>query len=76
MIDNNGFKMIDSLAQETKNAVDKGQWTEATYLWSATESIVVEATNNIDFYNVLNKVNPISNYKIRKYSEGINESIF
>ena len=55
MIDKNGFELINKWALETKKAVESNHWTDATELWSATENVIYQATNNIDFYNILNK---------------------
>ncbi|CAK9829031.1 Retinoid-inducible serine carboxypeptidase [Anthophora retusa] len=64
MVDTDGFKKIEKAALMTKNAVDLKQWKTATKIWSYTEGVIAEVTNNIDFYNILTKVEP--NY--RQYS--------
>ncbi|CAK9803362.1 Retinoid-inducible serine carboxypeptidase [Anthophora plagiata] len=64
MVDTDGFKKIEKAAMMTKNAVDLEQWRIATQAWSYTEGVISEVTNNIDFYNILTKVEP--NY--RQYS--------
>ncbi|XP_078042161.1 retinoid-inducible serine carboxypeptidase [Augochlora pura] len=58
MVDTDGYKMIDKAAQSTKKAVDTGLWKTATNLWSHTENVILQATSNIDFYNILTKTRP------------------
>ncbi|KOX69411.1 Retinoid-inducible serine carboxypeptidase [Melipona quadrifasciata] len=58
MVDTAGYEKINEAALKTKNAVDTKQWTTATRLWSYTEGIIAQVTNNIDFYNILTKMEP------------------
>lgn len=55
MVDTEGYKQIMKYANKTKIAVEKEEWKLATQLWSATESVILNMTGNIDFYNILYK---------------------
>lgn len=59
MVDTDGYKAIDQAAQMTKDAVESGKWSRATTLWSFTEGVIARVTNNIDFYNILTKMEPV-----------------
>lgn len=61
MVDTDGYEKINKAALRTKEAVDNKRWTNATKLWSYTEGVIDEVTNNIDFYNILTKMEPDSN---------------
>lgn len=56
MVDTEGYEAIQKAALETKEAVDIGAWNAATNLWGMAENVVMRATGNIDFYNILTKV--------------------
>ncbi|KAK9300872.1 hypothetical protein QLX08_006578 [Tetragonisca angustula] len=58
MVDTAGYEKINEAAVKTKNAVDTKQWATATRLWSYTEGVIDQITNNIDFYNILTKMEP------------------
>ncbi|XP_034941925.1 retinoid-inducible serine carboxypeptidase-like [Chelonus insularis] len=60
MIDTAGFKTIHKSAEATQQAILSGNWTLATELWGMTEVVIFTVTDNIDFYNILKKVNPTS----------------
>lgn len=55
-MDTEGYKKIDEAAQKTKNAVETKSWKTATMLWSNAEGVINEVTDNIDFYNILTKM--------------------
>ncbi|XP_029680616.1 retinoid-inducible serine carboxypeptidase-like isoform X1 [Formica exsecta] len=55
MVDTEGFKEIDAAANETRDKIETGQWREATNYWAYTQTIVLEKTYNVDFYNILTK---------------------
>ncbi|XP_049782035.1 retinoid-inducible serine carboxypeptidase-like [Schistocerca cancellata] len=57
MIDSEGYAEIDRYAQLTNDAVNAGNYGLATSLWSITENVILSVTSNIDFYNILYKVN-------------------
>jgi hypothetical protein len=52
-VDTEGYRTIDSYAQQTKAALDAGNYELATDLWGRTEMIILSVTGGIDFYNVL-----------------------
>lgn len=56
MVDTEGYKKIDDVAQKTKNAVETNSWKTATMLWMNAEAVVAEVTDNIDFYNILTRM--------------------
>lgn len=53
MVDSKGLEAINNSAQQTKAAVDQGNWLLATSLWSQTESVVEVVTDGVNFYNIL-----------------------
>lgn len=68
MIDTQGFKTIQEAALLTKKAVDAKLWHEATKYWSYTENVILQVTENIDFYNILEETRPKS---LRRYLPGV-----
>ncbi|CAL1686270.1 unnamed protein product [Lasius platythorax] len=67
MVDTEGFKEIDTAAKITKNKVETGEWETATNYWAYTQSVVLETTYNVDFYNILEKIK-YSNYQLSPQS--------
>lgn len=57
MVDTDGFEAINTAAKITKDKVESGQWEAATDYWAYTQSIVLQKTYNVDFYNILTKIN-------------------
>jgi len=55
MIDDEGYEKINQAALQTKDAVEKGQWTYATSLWGRTEQVIMQVADGVDFYNILKK---------------------
>ncbi|XP_050457994.1 retinoid-inducible serine carboxypeptidase-like [Cataglyphis hispanica] len=55
MIDTKDFYEIDAAANDTRNKIETGQWLEALIDFSFTQSLILEKTCNIDFYNILTK---------------------
>ncbi|XP_046826031.1 retinoid-inducible serine carboxypeptidase-like isoform X2 [Vespa crabro] len=72
MIDSNGYDNIDKSAKATRDAVNNGKWLKATSLWGNTENVILKATDNIDFYNILTKLSPSF---IRSQNHGEKSSI-
>ncbi|CAL7939973.1 unnamed protein product [Xylocopa violacea] len=58
MVDTDGYEKVSKAAELTKKNVDSGNWNIATKMWSYTEGEIIRVTNNIDFYNILTKLNP------------------
>jgi len=52
-IDNNGWQKINLIAATTSDAVKNGQWENATNLWGVTEEIVTDASDGVNWYNIL-----------------------
>ncbi|KMQ92843.1 retinoid-inducible serine carboxypeptidase, partial [Lasius niger] len=67
MVDTEGFKEIDTAAKITKNKVETDEWKTATNYWAYTQSVVLETTYNVDFYNILEKIK-YSNYQLSPQS--------
>jgi len=67
MVDTEGFKKVDAAAQKVKNNVELGNWRSATQEWSNTEMIILEKTDNIDFYNILTKQPPLRFFNYQKF---------
>lgn len=71
-VDTEGYNTIDRYAQQTKAALDAGNYVLATDLWGTTEMVILSVTGGIDFYNVLYPVNgrgksqPLTSYKGKK----------
>ncbi|XP_076763044.1 retinoid-inducible serine carboxypeptidase [Xylocopa sonorina] len=58
MVDTDGYEQVKKAAELTKKSVDAGNWSVATKMWSFTEGEILKVTNNIDFYNILTKLEP------------------
>lgn len=56
MVDKDGYTKIMKAANDTKKALDQGQFNEATSLWGYTEGVVLQVTDGVDFYNVMTKI--------------------
>ncbi|XP_049811567.1 retinoid-inducible serine carboxypeptidase-like [Schistocerca nitens] len=72
MVDSEGYAQIDRYAQLTKNAINAGDYSLATSLWSTTESIILSVTYNIDFYNILYKVYGYGRHMAKQEFRGLN----
>lgn len=55
LVDDEGYAKINKAALATKAAVDRGQWSYSTQLWSHTERVIMEVADGVDFYNILKK---------------------
>jgi len=55
MIDDEGYKKINQAALATKKAVENGQWSLATELWSKTQRVITRVADEVDWYNILKK---------------------
>ncbi|KAB7496203.1 Retinoid-inducible serine carboxypeptidase [Armadillidium nasatum] len=55
MVNKDGQAQIDAAAARTQEAVDNGNWVEATAQCSITEGVVETVTYGVDFYNVLSE---------------------
>ncbi|KAK1290811.1 Serine carboxypeptidase-like 51 [Acorus calamus] len=52
-LDSNGAAKSNSKAGEIKQQIEKGQYVDATDSWSTLEDIIMESSNDVDFYNFL-----------------------
>lgn len=64
MIDTEGFKEIETVAKQVEDKVKTDKWQEATNYWAYTQTIVLEKTYNVDFYNILTKRRYLSSYHL------------
>ncbi|KAF5304999.1 hypothetical protein FQR65_LT07790 [Abscondita terminalis] len=55
-IDQQGYDAVDRSAQRTKQLLDAGRFEEATNAWGATEGVIMDVSNSVDFYNILKKI--------------------
>lgn len=69
LIDKQGYKIIDDLAQQTQKAVDKGLYEEAFDLEVKITNTLVELTKGIDVYNIVIKSNSTSSPSKFKVNE-------
>lgn len=51
-MDYDGYKRIMESALRTQQLIEYNEWEKATALWGETEVIVLEETENVDFYNI------------------------
>lgn len=58
MVDTEGYNRIVQSAETTRMAVESEKWAQATDLWARTEQVILDATDNVDFYNILYKTQP------------------
>ncbi|CAK8685292.1 unnamed protein product [Clavelina lepadiformis] len=65
LLDDTGLTAVNNAAQATQNAVNNGDWTRATNLWSLTESVVIRNTDNVDFYDILAPHHATTEYLIK-----------
>ncbi|KAK9688263.1 Serine carboxypeptidase [Popillia japonica] len=73
LIDKQGYKIIDDLAQQTQKAVDKGLYEEAFDLEVKITNTLVELTKGIDVYNIVIKSNSTSSPKLMSYEKKCNK---
>lgn len=55
-IDQEGYEKVNAAALKTKEALDNGEYSQATTEWSKTEYVVMDVAHNVDFYNVLKEI--------------------
>ena len=60
-VDNNGYNVIDNIAKKLEAAGSAGEWAKVVVLTQEIENLVANITNNMDWYNILKKVDPSLN---------------
>ncbi|XP_040190444.1 retinoid-inducible serine carboxypeptidase [Rana temporaria] len=55
LLDENGLKDVQKAADAVQDALNKGQYEEATQKWSWTEDVIEQNTDGVNFYNILTK---------------------
>jgi len=63
LTDAEGERLIMEEAHKAQAAIDAGDWHLATDYWGSTEFVVINQTNGVDFYNILNFVNYFGNLR-------------
>lgn len=63
LLDRNGLQRVQASAALTQQAVDAENWAQATNLWSATETVIVQNADYVDFYNILYPHHPTTTPK-------------
>ncbi|XP_002737769.1 retinoid-inducible serine carboxypeptidase-like [Saccoglossus kowalevskii] len=53
LVDIKGMSAVNGVANKCQHAIEKGDWKNATELWSDAESTIEELTDNVNFYNIL-----------------------
>ncbi|EDO31722.1 predicted protein, partial [Nematostella vectensis] len=53
LLDQLDLDRVNQYAQATANAVANQEWKKATDLWSETENVIAQTTDNVDVYNIL-----------------------
>ncbi|KAK1284734.1 Serine carboxypeptidase-like 51 [Acorus calamus] len=72
-LDSNGADKSNSIAEEIKQQIQKGEYVDATNSWSQLENVIIENSNGVDFYNFLldDGSDPLSITGADQLSEGI-----
>jgi len=55
-VDTVGLQKIVASAQSVQEAVNTKNWAMATQLWSKNQDVIEEASNGVNFYNILNRI--------------------
>ncbi|XP_067403513.1 retinoid-inducible serine carboxypeptidase [Emydura macquarii macquarii] len=58
LLDDQGLVEVTAAAKKVMNALNKKQFTLATELWSLTEEVIEQNTDDVNFYNILSKKTP------------------
>ncbi|XP_022815007.1 retinoid-inducible serine carboxypeptidase-like [Spodoptera litura] len=58
LVDEAGYNRIQQNAKEAERLFNERRYFESTLQWSATQTAVLLATSNVDFYNILTKMPP------------------
>ena len=64
MIDSEGYKLMDSTANEYVKATKAGDWMKAVALGSQIEFLSQNLTYHVDRYNIIKRVGP--HYSVRR----------
>lgn len=57
LVDEEGYEAIQASAREAERLFNNEQYVASTMQWSATQRVVFRYTGNVDFYNILTKMN-------------------
>ncbi|XP_004377954.1 retinoid-inducible serine carboxypeptidase [Trichechus manatus latirostris] len=55
LLDDQGLAEVAKVAEQVLNAVNKGDYMEATRLWGEAEMVIEQNTDGVNFYNILTK---------------------
>jgi serine carboxypeptidase 1 len=53
LLNEEGLAKVERVANMTQEALDQGNYAQATQLWGEAESVIESFTDNVDFYNIL-----------------------
>jgi serine carboxypeptidase 1 len=53
LLNEKGLSEVQQVANMTEQALNAGQYAQATELWGQAEDIIEELTDDVDFYNIL-----------------------
>ncbi|KAK1309118.1 Serine carboxypeptidase-like 51 [Acorus calamus] len=72
-LDSNGADKSNSIAEEIKQQIQKGEYIDATNSWNQLENVIIANSNGVDFYNFLldDGSDPLSITGTDQLSEGI-----
>ncbi|XP_072393591.1 retinoid-inducible serine carboxypeptidase-like [Diabrotica undecimpunctata] len=62
LIDEKGVDQINSIALKVQKSYEDGDYNISTDYWALAELQIVNETGNVDFYNVLKKINTDPNF--------------
>ena len=66
-LDEDDLQQVQTVANQAAEAAASGDWVRSTQLWVATELVIWQLTNYIDFYNILKYVN----VDVSKFERGV-----
>jgi len=73
LVDNRGFSAVNNSAYAVREAIERGQFKEATKLWNHAEDVMSLSTNGVNVYNILKtgkESDKSTRYKLPKGSSG------
>ncbi|KAL3878075.1 hypothetical protein ACJMK2_035707 [Sinanodonta woodiana] len=53
LIDLSGYLAVNSSLQKVAQAIQMGDWTQATEAWGSAQDVVEQKSNGVNFYNIL-----------------------
>ena len=53
LVDQSGLKAVNDSAMTVVKCIQEGRWSDATEAWGQTQEVIENATNGVNFYNIL-----------------------